>query len=199
MTGQYAPDEFDELGENRVPQGVHRAPVSKARTWLPFLIVLILAPALGIGLVLYLTRDADPTPTPTTAPTSETSVAPTEEGEDPTVTEEPTTEEPTEEEPEPEPDPELDFAAPVSVLNGANVQGLAGRTQERLTVAGWGSVEAGNYQSAQPTTSTIFHPDDQFADEAQAIADELGIDSVVANSSAAPSSIIVVLRSDFEE
>lgn len=83
------------------------------------------------------------------------------------------------------------------MLNGAGVSGLAGRTQERLAGVGWTAVEAGNYQSAQPEVSTVYYANADLADEAQAIADELGITPVSELGDIA--SITVVLRSDFSE
>lgn len=199
-TYPYPEDEFDDLGKNRTPQGVHRAPRPWWRVWGPLIAVVILAPLLAYGLVRLAaggSNDADPAPTPTVT----ASVSPTpEEGTDEPAPEETPgeSEEPVEPTPEETTEaPAVDRAVPVSVLNGAAVQGLAGRTQERLQGLGWTSVAAGNYNSAEPTVSTVYYRDASLLPAAQAVAEELGIGPVAELASI--ESITVVLRSDFAE
>lgn len=206
----YPKDEFDQLGANRAPQAVHRAPRPWWRVWGPLIAVVILVPILAFALIRALTSDdnteADPTPTTgssasETAGAEETDGTSTEPSADASTEE--STPEPTEEESTPEPTEEatteapLDYATPVSVLNGAGVSGLAGRTQERLVAAGWTAVEAGNYQSGQPEVSTVYYANAELADAAAAVAAELGITPVTELADVA--SITVVLRSDFTE
>lgn len=210
---RYPQDEFDELGRDRAPQAVHRAPRPWWRVWGPLIAVVILAPILAFALVNVATQDdtdneaGGATATATAEEGTEATEGTGEEatddgaaaGEGEATTEEPAPEETTEvtQEPTEEPPAPLDQAVAVSVLNGASVQGLAGRTTDRLVAAGWTSVTAGNYQSAQPEVSTVYYRDADLADEAAAIGTELGIATVT--ELADVESITVVLRSDFAE
>ncbi|MFV0253345.1 MAG: LytR C-terminal domain-containing protein [Beutenbergiaceae bacterium] len=202
----YPKDEFDHLGNDRTPQGVHRAPVPRWRQWLPFLIVLVLAPTLAF-LAVRVVSTGTPTGQPTTA--ESTAVETTEPAPEPETSEpepEPETSEP---EPEPTPTPEptpepteppagdLDYSTQIWVLNGAGVGGLAADTGAVLTEAGWEDVNPADYGRDQPTITTLYYDNPDQADEAQAVADDLAIDQLVESSEAADGDIVIVLRSDF--
>ncbi|TDE94198.1 LytR family transcriptional regulator [Occultella glacieicola] len=187
-------DEFDALGADRTPQGVHRAPQSRWRQLLPFLVVIILAPLLAFGAVRLLSGGFGGTDDPTGAassttepgeptPTDATTEAPTEE---------PTTEEPTTEEPA-----DLDQDLSVYVLNGAGVSGLAGAAAEALTDEGWTNVTPENYSRELPTSSAVFYTTADMAEEAAAVGELLGVTDLIEDSSAASDGIVVVLREDF--
>lgn len=193
----YPEDEFDTLGEDRAPQGVHRAPLPRWRQLLPFLIVLVLAPTLAFVAVRALTGDGggapDPTTTVTQAPTSE---APTDEAteetsepadEETTATEEPTTEEAA----------DLDRSIGIWVLNGSGVSGLAADTVAVLEEDGWTGASAADYGRAQPSATTLFYDNADQAEEAAAVGELLGISNLVENADAADGDIVIVLRSDF--
>lgn len=182
---------------------MHRAPRPWWRVWGPLIAVVILAPLVAFGLVRLAaggSNEADPTPT--VSPTSEQTTTEGETGGEETSAPEGTdpsegdgaSEEPTE---TATPEPEIDRSVAVSVLNGASVQGLAGRTQEALQALEWTSVTAGNYTSAQPTVSTVFYRDESLRAAAEAVAADLGIEPVTELGDIA--SITVVLRSDFTE
>ena len=51
---EYPDDEFDQLGRHWVPEGAHRRPRPRWRTLLPYLIALLVAPALAFLAVNYL-------------------------------------------------------------------------------------------------------------------------------------------------
>jgi len=206
-TYPFPDDEFDELGRQRVPQGVHRAPRPWWRVWGPLIAVVVLAPLLAWGLVRIAAGGGDDGAAPTTPSITATDGTPTDAATDGTepapeestgAGEGETSEEPTPEETATEPEPEpVDRAVAVSVLNGASVQGLAGRTQEKLAGLGWSNITSGNYQSAQPEVSTVFFRDESLRAAAEAVASELGIAQV--SELADVASITVVLRSDFAE
>ena len=197
-TYNFPEDEFDELGKDRTPQGVHRAPRPWWRVWGPLIAVVILAPILAIGLVKIATQDRTSTPeaSQSTSQEAEETGDGTETATEAPTTEAPVTEEPPAEEPTPEAPP-IDQSVTVSVLNGAGRQGLAGRVAETLTTAGWTSVEPGNYTSAQPQTSAVYYASADLAPAAQAVAETLGIATV--QELGEVTSITVVLRSDFAE
>ncbi|UFU07216.1 LytR C-terminal domain-containing protein [Ruania halotolerans] len=201
----YDEDEFDVQGADRVPQGVHRAPVSRWRQALPFLVVLVLAPVLAFVVVQAVSRDS--TPGPAATPGASESAAGEDVSGDAGAGDEPS-EDPTDgegetddpsEEPSDEPSEtvELDQGLAVWVLNGAGVGGLAGETAGTLTDAGWSNVVADDYAYNDPADSTIYYRDASMAEEAEAIGAELGIDALVESESAAPNGIYVVLRPDF--
>lgn len=206
---QYPEDEFDLAAKDRGPKGVHRPAEKLSRKLLPWIVVILAAPLLAWGAIELIGGGSDSETSPTAASTSaeqgtdasSASDAPTTESAEPTTeSAEPTTEsaEPTTAEETTEPEPAVEYATPISVLNGAGVSGLAGRVSETLTAAGFTAVTAGNYQSAQPTTSAVFYRTVELADTAQAVADELGI-TAVSQLDSASADIVVVLRSDFSE
>lgn len=195
----YPEDEFDALGADRTPQGVHRAPLPRWRQLLPFIIVLILAPTLAFVAVRALSGDDGgnaPTgsqtsttePATTGEPTSEESAEETT-GEDQTSTEEATTDEPA---------ADLDYTTQVWVLNGSGVSGLAAQTVEVLVADGWQDAIAGDYARPQPSGTTLFYDNPDQADEAQAVGELLGITNLVESSDAADGDIVIVLRSGFD-
>ena len=198
---RYPEDEFDIAARDRGPKGVHRQTESAFRRLLPFLIVIVAAPLLAWGILSLLNEDGDggPVASPSAPATtaSATASAPATASPTPEAT---ATATPT---PEPSPTPteaaeQVALDAPVAVLNGAGIAGIAGRTADRLTEAGFTAVTAGNYASAQPTNTTIYYNNAELAPTAQAIGVELGIDLMVELASATDS-LVVVLRGDFQE
>ncbi len=196
----YPEDEFDVLARNRGPKGVHREVESPWRRLAPYLLVLVAAPFLAWGVVSLLNQDGDSTaPVATGSPAASDAAAPTGEtpseagspAEEPEATEEATPAEPEATQ------PEVDYAAPVLVLNGARVAGIAARTADRLVDAGFSAVTTGNYAAAQPASTTVYYDNAALAPTAQAVAQALGIDTLVELASATDS-ITVVLRRDFE-
>ncbi len=198
----YPEDEFDALGTDRVPQGVHRAPVPRWRALLPFIVVLILAPLLAYVGVTYLSNLGSPSSTTAPAASGEPTAAPEETAapEDSAASEETTAPEESES-PTAEPEPTAEEATilrdtPVFVLNGAGVAGLAGTASEKLTADGFTDVTPDNYSSSAPTASTVYYNNADLADTAQQVASVLGIGQLVELASATDS-IAVVLRGDY--
>lgn len=198
----YDEDEFDALGADRVPVGVHRRPVPWWRHAMPFVVVLILAPVLAFGVVQLWSQEAGPSsdPTPTAEagtsgdgtgeePTDET----TDEGDDATTDE---SESPEDEETTPEDDLERDLG--VWVLNGSATVGLAGEVAAQLDEGDWTNVETSDYSYELPTESAIFYTTADMADEAEAIGEELGISALYEDPEAASNGVVIVLRPDFE-
>lgn len=222
----YDEDEFDVLGADRTPQGVHRAPVPRWRQLLPFAIVIVVAPLLAWAGVSILSGDfgSEPDPTPAVTATEDETDDETddsenddetedgENGTDPEGTEEDEPEngdgEPTDEdngEPEdetaeddPTDDPvDLDRDVRILILNGAGVAGIAGNAAETLNNEGWTNTSTADYGQALPNETTLYYHDAQVAEEAEAVAADLGIEATVESASAASSGIVIVLRQDF--
>lgn len=142
------------------------------------LVIFIGAGALAYGVVLYLWRaqgnegippfDAGPRPTITTtvAATSDTPPTPTVS---PSASASPS--------PTPTVEP-VQFDAPVSVLNGAGIAGLAGRNQEKLASAGFTAATAGNISGTKPATNTVRYADADLESTAAKVAEVLGIATI---------------------
>ena len=197
-------DEFDVLGADRTPQGVHRSPVPRWRQWLPFILVVILAPTLAFVAVKALSNDPEPTATTTVTSTADagaTTEPATEEPTDATpdgATSEGSTSEQPSEEPSTTAAAALDHSVSVYVLNGAGRTGLAGTVAETLGGDGWTNVIPDNYSRQLPTATTLFYTNADFEDEAQAIGEELGITTLVESADASSNGVVIVLRSDFQ-
>ena len=200
----YDEDEFDTLGADRVPVGVHRRPVPWWRRTLPFVVVLVLAPVLAFTVVQLWSQETDPAPDPTSAEVSgsddpsaggEETTDEGEPGQDGESTDE-ESESPTEEETTPADDLDRDLG--VWVLNGAGVGGLAGEVTAQLADDGWSNVAAADYSYRLPTDSAIFYTTADMADEAEAIGDELGITALYEDPDAASNGVVIVLRPDFQ-
>lgn len=197
-------DEFDQASSSEGPRGVHRAPRSRLQRWWPFLVVVLVFPALAFGLVTWLSdwdglsgvdnplveETAEPSGTAAaeeTAPPAETT-APTEtpaEPEEPAETPEPTT-------------PEADLARDVRVLNTTGTSGLAAGAVGSLEEAGFTSLSAGNWSGDAPAVSTVYYPGPDDAGTAQAVADALGITTVTESAAIADDRVVVALADDFE-
>ena len=193
----YPPDEFDAPPDPDAPRGVHRAPRSAWSRWWPFLAVIVIVPLVAWGAVTLLAQNGQLPDLPgagstartddeSTAPPSETaSTAPTD-----TTTSEPPAQETTPAAPQP------DLAVPVSVLNGAKINGLAKKVSDQLSAAGFTAVTADNTTATSPAASTVFYGSDDLAATAQLVASTIKVDAVVQSPADAPAGITVVLRSD---
>lgn len=198
---RYEEDEFDLAARERGPRGVHRPVQPRWKRLLPYLVALALAPILAFAVISLLNKDAAPDGDQTdAAATSEVTVAPTEpaatepappaEATEPAAPAEPTTEAP--------PPPDVRYDTTVVVLNGAGVQGIAGRGADRLAAAGFTSTQADNYNQTSPENSTVYYASPELADTANAVGEALGITAIVEDAEAT-TAIAVVLRGDYQE
>lgn len=195
----YPEDEFDAISPD-APTGVHRAPRSAWSKWWPFLVVVLVVPVLAYGVVEYLSRtDNLPAAGPTQGqeqpqePGPDEGVDPADPGtgegdglgEDPAATEEP-----------PPPAPEPVLTTPVSVLNGARINGLAGRVSEQLRTAGFTSVSPGDAGDVVPATSTIYISSEDLRATAELVSTTIGVTEIVVSPPDAGGGLTVVLVSD---
>ncbi len=199
----YPPDEFDAAARAGGPRGVHRAPRSHWSRWWPFVVVLVVFPALAYGAVTILS-DWDG------LGSSGDDGATQQEPTDDTLADEPTGEEtgeetapvePTEtatETPEPPPPPALNQARPVDVYNATSRSGLAGNASERLQAAGFADVSALNWEGDSPAASVVYYATADDVTTAQTVATTLGIAQVVESATEAPEGIVVVLAADYQ-
>ncbi|QTE29829.1 LytR C-terminal domain-containing protein [Pengzhenrongella sicca] len=194
----YPADEFDSVELVSGPRGVHRTPRSRwSKTW-PFLLVLVLFPALAYGAVTYWSQlddgaDAGATTTTDTGTASDTA---TDEA---TATEtEPAVETPADpvvETPAPIP---ADLSTPVVVFNATSTSGLAAGAVGVLEDAGWTDASATDYTGGGLDTSTVRYSVADLQTTAQAAADALGITTVELVEGDAIDGLEIVLESDFE-
>jgi cytoskeletal protein RodZ len=204
----YPKDEFDEPPAPGQPVGVH---LPRRGTWdrlRAFVIVLVIAAVLAYGIVWWFstqTADKDDAAAPTTtsaapvdptdaATTDEGAEEPTDEGTTPEDSEEPT-DEPTDEETTEEAD-ELDRSVAIRVLNSTNVSGLAATAADALVDDGWSGAEAANFTGTPPSVTSVWYQSEEYADEAAAIAESLGVEqTTLVDSLVGP--ISVILRPDY--
>lgn len=191
----YPKDEFDEPPAPGQPVGVH---LPRRGTWdrlRAFVIVLVIAAVLAYGIVWWFSTqstDKDDAAAPTTtsaAPVEPTDAATTDEG-----AEEPT-DEPTDEETTEEAD-ELDRSVAIRVLNSTNVSGLAGTAAGALVDDGWSGAEAANFTGTPPSVTSVWYQSEEYADEAEAIAESLGVaEATLVDTLVGP--VSVILRPDY--
>lgn len=204
---QYPEDEFDIIGRDRSPEGVHREVRPLWRTLLPYALVIVIVPLLAFGIFQLVqggSGDEEPSAVPSESTPAEPSEEPGDETEAPDDDE--PSEEPEEETTEPEPEESDDGlgedvieTTTVSVLNGSGVDGLAAQAASQLGAAGFTSVSAGDYSSGSPDVTTLYYRNADLEATAQAVADELGISAITEAASATQNvEIAIVLRSDFD-
>ena len=205
---RYARDEFDKVPETASRQGVHRRASAPARVRLwPILAVGVAA--LAIGLVSFLilpklgfntagdqasvSQEAAPLAgtgsTPSATPdTSSSAVV------QPSASAEP------EASAEAEPEPSASATAPalinkaqgVAIYNAAGTAGLASRVGGTVQADGWALGQVGNWSGSPQQTSIIFYSGAGQLASAQALAELLGIPTLV-NSTEFQVPLVVVL------
>lgn len=193
-------DEFDVAGED-MPVGMHRPQPSKWKSVWPFLVILIIVPLLAWGASSLLTNR--PTSSNTTvAPTGQseaqsaqstpetTQSAPAEQAE--SAQSEPVTE--PESTPTPANEPIVDTNVKISVLNGTGRNGLAARTAEELTAAGFAGAATGNATGWTTDVSTVYYQDPNLEASARAVGEAVGITNVQQSNNIGDSDIVVLLR-----
>ncbi|WP_062379622.1 LytR C-terminal domain-containing protein [Demequina pelophila] len=197
---QYERDEFDEIAAAGGPVGVHRAPRPWWTVVITPLIVFVVAglAAFLVAQVLWSSggssdTDAAATSSPDATVSADASTDATTE---PSESAAPEASESAEPEPSEEPEPVIDLDASISVLNGAGINGLAGRTTDVLTGSGFTAVTPANLTGERPAANQVVYGDDAMADTAQEVADTLGIDLVTQGETQSGDAVEVQLVSD---
>lgn len=214
----YPNDEFDTELDDSHALGIHHVRRSTwSKVW-PFLVVVLVCAGLAVAGVTWFKSAGRPgssstatAPTAAVTPTgdatssdpaddettSESTDAATGEPTDDETTTEPT-DEPTTEEPETE-EPtvaELDRTATIRVLNATRTQGLAASRVSTLKTAGWTNVTGENFPRGQtaPSQSSVWYASADFADEAQQVAEDLGLSTVTLVESLRGSIAVVLVN-----
>ncbi|GAA3404221.1 LytR C-terminal domain-containing protein [Pseudarthrobacter polychromogenes] len=195
---KYARDEFDKVPETASRQGVHRTASAPARVRLwPILTAGIVA--LAIGVVSFLILPKLGFDGPATQASSSLEAAPlAETGSTPSATPETAGVPSTEPEPSFSPEPAgtagngipssprstapaatVDKAQAVAVYNAAGTAGLASRVGGTVQSDGWTLGQVGNWAGAPQQGSIIFYAGAAQEANAQALAELLGVPTVV--------------------
>lgn len=196
----YPPDEFDAADDHDGPRGVHRsARTTWSKLW-PFLVVLIVFPALAYGLVTWISNsDTGLGGAISGLGATGTSDASTDGATDAaTDTATPPTDTPTTDAPVVPPAAVPDLTTPVAILNAAKVSGLAATEAKKLEAGGFTKVTASNSAGTGVTTTTVFYATDAQKVTADAVAQLLGITTVTMSPTQAKTGIAVVLMPDFK-
>lgn len=192
-------DEFDAADDHEGPRGVHRSPrTTWSKLW-PFLVVLVVFPALAYGLVTWISNSdtglsgaiSGLGATGTTEPTGGSTDGATDTAAPPAAT-------PTSDAPVAPAAPAADLTTPVGVLNAANVSGLAATQSKKLEAGGFTKVTATNGTGAGVKTTTVFYATEAQKVTADAVAQLLGITTVTMSPTQAKSGITVVLLPGFK-
>ncbi|MBF0723145.1 LytR C-terminal domain-containing protein [Sanguibacter inulinus] len=178
---KYPEDEFDRTDGLGLPAGVHRTPRSAWSKTAPFLVVVVLCAALAVAAVYVLSRTPGSPLDQSSASPSASAPAEDPAAEDPAA-EDPAAEDPAAEDPAADPEtpaepevPVADTSVAVRVLNATGRSGAAAGAADTLSGAGWSDVSADNYTGDRLNASVVWYQSEDLADEAQAVADLLGI------------------------
>ncbi len=197
---QYEEDEFDALAREAGPVGVHRAPRPWVMGLIAPLVVFLLAGLLAFIIVWWnwnqdISSDDDATATATATtsatPSSSASATPSASA---AVSASPSASPSASETAE----PVIEYDTAIAVRNGSGIAGLAGSQQTLLEGDGFTSVEANNINLSliPDSQNTVVYADEALADTAAEIAEVLGIDSVLQQSTPGGTAIEVLLASD---
>ncbi|MDR1440985.1 MAG: LytR C-terminal domain-containing protein [Bifidobacteriaceae bacterium] len=186
----YPLDEFDEVDINSRPKEVHAARRGAwGRVW-PFLLVIILVPAIAF-LAVHFLADKLPggpaSPSPSAPPATVVPESPPVSGvpEDPVQSQEPV----------PETPPPPDKAVKVTVYNDGRPTGAAGTASDALTSAGYtNATKSYDTTPASPTQSIVYYSTAEQAATASDVAATLEITMTELNAQAAGGNIVVILK-----
>ena len=182
---KFPSDQFDDIPDDLVRVGAHRAPAKKGRGWLAFLWAVLATVALVAAGLFTLSRiDSDfsldlfppqetPTPTPTPTPTAEPVT-------DPSTL-------------------EKDFkkSLTISVLNATPTPGLADTAGDQIKDAGWPDPARANASERNRDETIVYYNGEEYEGVARGLAQLLGVQKVE-NSEVFPGAkITIVLGTDY--
>jgi hypothetical protein len=139
---RFAQDSFDRLPAHVERVGAHRGPKARGRGWIVFAwaaLATVLLVGAGVTYLAVVNNNiqfhdvfaggsSSATPTPTPTPTPTVSVAPT-----------------------------TDASLSVTILNGTDNAGLAGRVGDAATAAGWNVGAPANSSTTDFATTTVYY------------------------------------------
>jgi cytoskeletal protein RodZ len=193
----YPPDEFDRVNMESRPKEVHaarRGPWS--RVW-PFLLVIVLIPAIAFAVVYFL---GDRLPGRSNSSSPGTTTSQDTPADQPPAAEE-TLDTPAPEETTPEPEtpeaPAIDKTVTITVYNSGAGNEAALRTAQGLQAAGYANASShGTPNPASPATTTVYYSAADQATTAADIAAILGGAPTQIDAAVAGGGIVVVITMD---
>ncbi|WP_250259017.1 LytR C-terminal domain-containing protein [Dermabacter sp. Marseille-Q3180] len=194
-TYPYEPDQFDREADQVGAHGAHRAEEPFFKRNLSTIIVIVAA-LVALALVLWaisgLGKGSENGPAPaessTSAPADSSESAPAQSSESADETEQPTEE--ASEEPSEEPAPEVNKEAPVLVLNGKRVQGMAGRWQKALEEQGWTKIDTDTGKRSK--NAGVYYKRDEDAATAEALAKYVGVEAEKTDKYRANITVVII-------
>ena len=172
----YDEDEFDAPVDPDGPHGVHRAPRSAWSRWWPFLLVIVVVPALTFAAVYWAMRTPSSS-SPSSVPTlvaDETAADDGSDGTDGTGTDGTGTDETQPTDGATSDGPVL--TTQVMVINaGSGATGLASKVSDALKTAGFTTQNTpGNASKGGRTTDTVYYKSEDLKPTAEAVAAAVG-------------------------
>src|SRR5690554_1330655 len=180
---KYPKDRFDELPDELLRVGAHRAPASRGRGWIGFGWAALATVMLVVAGIFALSLLNDDFRLPFFQAEEEPTVAPSPSA-------------------EPEAEPTLDAEVPITVLNGTPMSGLATTVGDQLVKSGWKGAALGvgsraNAADRDIDDTVIYYNDPSFEGAARGLVLELGVGEVRLSDDYPTSAITVVLGADY--
>jgi hypothetical protein len=184
----YPPDEFDQVDFNSRPKEVHAARRGAWSQLWPFLLVIVLVPAIAFAVVFFLGdrlsvgggESSSPPPSstpPAEAPESDTPEVPEDSG-SPDV-----------------PEPIVDKTTAVTVYNNGSTAGAAAGAVGTLKTAGYlNAVVNTERNTTDPAASSVYYATAEQLVTAQDVASALNLTDPVLNPTVAGVGIVVILK-----
>lgn len=174
-------DRFDDIPDDLVRTGAHRAPARRGRGWIAFAWAALATGLLVAAGVVALSAFSDRV---NLELPFETGAATTSESPDVAVT------------------PLLDPAIAISVLNGTTTQGLANTVGDDLVEQGWGGAALGvgsraNAGANDVAATVVYYTDAANEAAALALVESLGVGEVRLSPDYPANPITVLLGSDY--
>ena len=178
----YPKDRFDELPDDVLRVGAHRAPAKRGRGWFGFLWAVLATAVLIVAGIIALSIINDDFRLPFLPEASET---PTE-----TPTEEPTAE------------PVVDAEVPITVLNGTPLSGLANTVGDLLVAEGWNGAGEGIGSRANAAVrdieeTVVYYSSPELEGAARGLVLALKVGDVRLSDDYPASPITIVLGEDY--
>jgi hypothetical protein len=181
----YPHDRFDELPDDLLRRGAHRAPPRKGRGWIALLWAVVATVVLiagGLTVLSLITNRGNPftsqyVATPSVTPSATASSTPTAE-------------------------PKVDPDIPLTILNGTTTAQLANQVGDKLVAEGWNGAEEGigsrlNASENTVDKTVVYYSDPANEGAARALVASLKVGEVRLSNDYPASPITVLLGSDY--
>jgi hypothetical protein len=182
----YPHDRFDDVPDDLLRRGAHRAPPRRGRGWIALLWAVVATVVLivgGLTVLSLLTNRGNPfssqyVTTPSASSSASSSSTPTAE-------------------------PKLDPDIPLTILNGTTTPRLANQVGDKLAAEGWNGAEEGvgsrlNASEQNVEKTVVFYSDPANEGAARALVASLKVGEVRLSNDFPASPITVLLGADYK-